>query len=398
MGGDGSTGSPGPLDRVQRYHRLSLFISGLAGGLPALTYTVTSGWAVWQVLLFGGLVVAVTARRLWWLATALAPRSGRPPGVREQLLVILVASALSAAGAGHDNVHVMLWALLPAGVLSAVVVLRRHRPSDLHWWAGATAAAAYVVTALLLAVPLTRVVHALGLTGGVVLSVVLLEGSQVWSWSVVNRVDRNRRMAAELAVARERLRFAGDLHDIQGHYLQAICLKGEIAARLVGVDDGRARDAAQDISTLARRALADTRAVVQGYRTASLPQEVHNAVGILQAAGTSAAVTGDPTAVTSPVAVELLGRLVREAATNILRHADARHCEIAVRLEDGDALLSIWNDGVRDGTTSAAVPGSGLAGLRERFTDHGAELEVRRGSTSFEVAGRVPAVLGVREK
>ena len=69
---------------------------------------------------------------------------------------------------------------------------------------------------------------------------------QVWIWDVTLRLDGAREQAGEVAVLRERLRFAGDLHDIQGHQLQAIALKAQLAARLIGVDDEAARGHAQD--------------------------------------------------------------------------------------------------------------------------------------------------------
>lgn len=52
--------------------------------------------------------------------------------------------------------------------------------------------------------------------------------SGVWWWEIVVTLDRHRAAAADLAVAEERLRFAADLHDIQGHHLQVIALKAEL--------------------------------------------------------------------------------------------------------------------------------------------------------------------------
>lgn len=54
-----------------------------------------------------------------------------------------------------------------------------------------------------------------------------------WAWDVLRRVDEARTAEGRLAVARERLRFAADLHDIQGHTLQVIALKAELAERLL---------------------------------------------------------------------------------------------------------------------------------------------------------------------
>jgi two-component system sensor histidine kinase DesK len=110
----------------------------------------------------------------------------------------------------------------------------------------------------------------------------------LWGWEVAARLERARRLAAELAVADERLRFAADLHDIQGHHLQVIALKSELAARLADADPARAAAEMREVQRLSTEALQDTRAVVQGYRRTSLDEEITNATRVLAAAGIDA--------------------------------------------------------------------------------------------------------------
>jgi two-component system, NarL family, sensor histidine kinase DesK len=210
----------------------------------------------------------------------------------------------------------------------------------------------------------------------------------VWIWDVTLRLDEARGTAAEVAVLRERLRFAGDLHDIQGHQLQAIALKAQLAARLIGVDDELARRHAQDAHALALEALGETRELVQGYRRVGLAVELANAVGILKAAGVEAAVAGTPEAV--PVALQpLFGSLVGEGATNLLRHTVAERCEIAVEREGDDVIVRMADDGVaraeRDGD------GSGVASLRERFAAVGGRVDAAPlAAGGFVLTGRAP--------
>jgi two-component system, NarL family, sensor histidine kinase DesK len=212
--------------------------------------------------------------------------------------------------------------------------------------------------------------------------------AQVWIWDVTLRLDQARENAAEVAVLRERLRFAGDLHDIQGHQLQAIALKAQLATRLIGVDDEAARRHAGDAHALALEALAETRELVQGYRRVGLATELANAVGILRAAGVDAAVEGRPEAV--PAALQpLFGSLVREGATNLLRHTRARRCEIAVGREGDDVVVRVSDDGVaRDAPDG---DGSGVAGLRERFAAVGGRVEAAPlAAGGFVLTGRAP--------
>ncbi len=229
-----------------------------------------------------------------------------------------------------------------------------------------------------------------GTAGAFVLASFALAGLlQVWIWDVTLRLDGARAQAGEVAVLRERLRFAGDLHDIQGHQLQAIALKAQLAARLTGVDDEAARGHAEDAHRLALQALSETRELVQGYRRVGLATELANAVGILQAAGVDAEVEGTPESV--PVALQpLFGSLVREGATNLLRHTRAARCEIAVERDGDDVVVRVIDDGV----ASVVVPnddGTGVAGLRERFAAVGGRVEATPlAPRGFELCGRAP--------
>ncbi|MQA12952.1 MAG: histidine kinase [Pseudonocardiaceae bacterium] len=207
---------------------------------------------------------------------------------------------------------------------------------------------------------------------------------QIWFWEVTQRLDRARQAGADLAVTRERLRFAADLHDLQGHHLQVIALKGELVSRLIDADGAAARAQADELVTIARTALAETRDIVQGYRQADLHTEVSNAVRILAAAGIDAEVTGDTRAV--PAAWQpLFGVLVREGTTNVLRHSQATRCALHL---DADTVR-VCNDGATE--PSALDGGSGLAGLRERFTAAGGDVEAgATGDGGFRLVGRVP--------
>lgn len=213
--------------------------------------------------------------------------------------------------------------------------------------------------------------------------------AQVWIWDVTLRLDEAREQAGEVAVLRERLRFAGDLHDIQGHQLQAIALKAQLASRLIGRDDDAARRHADDAHALALQALSETRSLVQGYRRVGLATELANAVGILQAAGVDAEVEGAPESI--PVALQpLFGSLVREGATNLLRHTRAARCEIAVERDGDDVVVRVIDDGV----ARVVVPdgsGTGVAGLRERFAAVGGQVEATPlAPRGFELVGRAP--------
>ncbi|MFD9701072.1 sensor histidine kinase [Lentzea sp. NPDC059081] len=169
---------------------------------------------------------------------------------------------------------------------------------------------------------------------------------------------------AALARTEERNRLARDLHDVLGHSLTTITLKAGVARRLLeSASADRALDEIREVEHLTRQALSDVRATVSGYREVSLSAEVVGARAALRAAGVEADL---PHAVDNvrPELQGVFGYVLREAITNVLRHAAASRC--SVRL--GDTWLEVRDDGRGAGV---GVPGTGLRGLTERLAPHG---------------------------
>ncbi|MGQ4385922.1 sensor histidine kinase [Streptomyces sp. SAS_270] len=217
----------------------------------------------------------------------------------------------------------------------------------------------------------------------------------LWAWDTARRLDDARRLEAEVAVKDERLRFAADLHDIQGHHLQVIALKSELAARLVERDPARAAAEMKDVQRLAVDALSDTRAVVQGYRRTTLDDEIVNATRVLAAADIDATLNLEPAASATDLtsgladpARHLLGLVMRESTTNVLRHSQARHAEVDYRVTGGLARLRVSNDGADE--HPAGLEGTGLRGLAERLEAAGGELTWNRDGDRFVVEASLP--------
>jgi two-component system sensor histidine kinase DesK len=211
----------------------------------------------------------------------------------------------------------------------------------------------------------------------------------LWAWDVAERLNEARRTAAELAVVQERLRFAADLHDIQGHHLQVIARKSELAARLADRDPVRAGAEMREVQGLATDALRDTRAVVQGYRRTTLDEEIANASRVLAAAEIRVRMNVESATEALPApSRHLLGLVVREATTNVLRHSRARSAEVDYRLADGLAWLRVRNDGADE--PSGAGTGTGLHSLAERLEAAGGELTWDYAHERFAVAASLP--------
>lgn len=300
----------------------------------------------------------------------------------------LIALPMAATEPGAQG----WWALPFAGLLGgALLWLPAGRR---RWWllAGGAALAA-LVGALAAVLADGDVAVAATAPPLVVLCVAFSDVVQMWIWNVTMRLDEARTSAGELAVLRERLRFAADLHDVQGHHLQAISLKAELARRLIGTDDDAARGHAADVQELTLKALADTRSLVHGYRRVGLVTELENAVGILRAAGVEAAVQGTPDRVPEPLQ-PLFGSLVREGATNLLRHTRAERVTLSVEVEGGEVVLRVQDDGTArapEADAGAEGPGTGVVALRERFVAVGGRVDAGPlPDRGFLLVGRAP--------
>jgi two-component system sensor histidine kinase DesK len=238
----------------------------------------------------------------------------------------------------------------------------------------------------------TGVVAADGLLGDVfilpvmcLLTAFALQGTR-HLMSVNSELVEARDELARNAVAEERLRFARDLHDLLGHSLSLIALKSELAGRLAEIDPARARAEMADVEAAARRALAEVRDAVSGYRQVSLAQAMAEARAALSAAGITlrSPAPGEPL----PATVDaVLGWVVREAATNVLRHSGAH--TVSVELERGaDAVTLVVSD---DGRGAAGGPGAGLTGLAERLQAVGGRLTMASaGSAGFRLTAALP--------
>jgi len=186
-----------------------------------------------------------------------------------------------------------------------------------------------------------------------------------------------REEIARLAVAEERLRFARDLHDLLGHSLSLITLKGELAARLLPSSPEKAATEVRDIEGVTRQALREVREAVAGYRRPTLDEELRSAREMLEAAGISCRIEAGADVL--PGATDaVLAWAVREGVTNVIRHSRAKHCEIRVTRRDEELRAQITDDGQgpspeRDGASA----GSGLSGLAERVAASGGALEAK---------------------
>lgn len=189
-----------------------------------------------------------------------------------------------------------------------------------------------------------------------------------------------------LAGTAERERITRDLHDVVGRTLTLTALKADLAARLVPRDPIAAEAEMRAVAEAARAGLSEVRAALAGQAGGSLSHEASASAAALRAAGIEAQVIGDPVSIPADAGA-VLAMTLREAVTNVIRHAGAKACSIEVGRDDGEAHLTVIDDG-RGGRVRE---GNGLTGMRQRLSAAGGTLEIADGQPGIRLSATVPA-------
>jgi two-component system sensor histidine kinase DesK len=217
-------------------------------------------------------------------------------------------------------------------------------------------------------------------------------GVTVFAMAALRRTNARlyaaRRELAQLAVAAERDRIARDLHDTLGHSLSLIAIKSELAGRLLPDDPERARAEVADVERVARDSLASIRATVRGDVRPTREAELANARVALEAAGIEPAIEDRAGDLPEPIE-SVVAWVIREAATNVVRHSGASHASITTEQLSGTVRVEVVDDGV--GGRADDGSGTGLAGLHERLAAVDGALEAGPGpGGGYRVVTTIP--------
>jgi two-component system sensor histidine kinase DesK len=199
------------------------------------------------------------------------------------------------------------------------------------------------------------------------------------AWSVHRQqkemlTEQRQTEAASLAAEAERRRIARDLHDLLGHTLSVVTLKADIASRVFDSDPKKSQAELVEIQRISRDALSQVREAVTGLRTRQLDDAIRDVCEHMRAAGLSVTTDIQPVSLSSKRATAL-AMMVREASTNILRHARAQQVAIIFG-HDGDAC---WLGITDDGIGGAQLESGGLSDLESRLEDLSGTLTLTSG-------------------
>ena len=215
------------------------------------------------------------------------------------------------------------------------------------------------------------------------------------------RLRASQEEIERLAQTAERERIGRDLHDLLGHTLSLITLKAELARKLAVRDPERAAREMEEVETISRQALREVREVVGGYRSEGLAAEMARARLALETAGVKLEYLALPVDL-DPAQETVLALGLREAVTNVMRHAHARTCRITLEpVREGRAgenaewaggtRLEVRDDGKGALNREATREGTGLTSMRDRVEGLGGRLE--RHAASGDLIGGGTAVV-----
>ena len=196
--------------------------------------------------------------------------------------------------------------------------------------------------------------------------------------------DRARRAIRRQVVAEERTRMARELHDVVAHHVSVIGVLAAAAKRQMDRDPGKASAALASIEDSSRQAVVEMHRLLGFLRQEGEASELAPPPNLRQLDALTAQlsearfsvdvrVEGEERAL--PTSVELSAyRVVQEALTNTVKHAEASKAEVRVRYRPEEVEVEIVDDGLGQAVVPAEPAGHGLIGMRERVALHGGQL------------------------
>lgn len=366
-----------------------------AAGVLLLAATATLIWAVFGVYSGSGLgtVAIIGVGGLVWtlaLIPQLVSYSSNSLGLPAPRWAPVAASASAVAYGAVAGITQGLWLFAVAPVVVVLLLTR--------WGPGIRLRLVVAIAGLLGVLWFIDSPQGFAVAGVFwwatgIYTVVLLPFSVVaslWWWDMLIVLDRARASEARLGATQERLRVATDVHDLQGHHLQVIALQLQLIERLLVRDSDAALGHLHAARASVIEAQQGTRDLATGFRTVPLGSELANAVDLLRAAGMAAEADMPRDADQAPAWV--LGPVIRETTTNILRYGGGRDARLTLTRTANTWRFEVENDvdpsrpSVHDSTS-----GSGLEGLRRRITDAGGTFELENDGRRFKVNAVVPS-------
>jgi signal transduction histidine kinase len=221
------------------------------------------------------------------------------------------------------------------------------------------------------------------------------------------RAEREREENARRAVFAERVRIARELHDVVAHHVSMMGVQAGAARMVIDRDQAKAKDALTAIEASSRQAVDELHRLLGFLRQAGDADDLAPSPGVSQLPGLVAGMSDSELAVAVsvegeerplPPTVDVSAfRIVQEALTNTLKHAQASRADVRLCYRPGELEVEIVDDGLGADGASAGGSGLGLIGMRERAALHGGRLRAGpEPGGGFAVRVNLPTSNGAR--
>ncbi|MCE5202719.1 MAG: sensor histidine kinase [Actinomycetia bacterium] len=219
------------------------------------------------------------------------------------------------------------------------------------------------------------------------------------------QAERTREEEARRRVDEERIRIARDVHDIVAHSLSIVTVQAGAAATLLERDPAQARQSIEHIRATSKQALSELRSMLDVLRTAEggaplAPaadlSQVATLVDPLREAGLAVDLDVYGDLASLPAFMSVSGyRIVQEALTNVVRHAQAASVRVSVAVTASQLVIEIIDDGTGSPREQSQTPGHGIQGMRERVEALGGAFQARPAAErGFRVFAAIPLARG----
>ena len=217
------------------------------------------------------------------------------------------------------------------------------------------------------------------------------------------RAEADQELREQRAVFTERVRIAGEMHDVVGHRVSLMVLHAG-AVEMAAGDPGKVHVLAEQMQIAGRQALQELRQLVGLLRgtddaepapltpqptLADLPGMIHESA----LAGMCVTLQSTGQVRILPDMVERTAyRIVQESLTNAGRHATGGSVRVTLDYRSTTLAVNVVNDKATGTATTVAGTGHGLLGLRERAHALGGTLRADpRLDGGFVVQAVLPA-------
>jgi signal transduction histidine kinase len=217
------------------------------------------------------------------------------------------------------------------------------------------------------------------------------------------RLERERELLADQAVAEERVRIARELHDVVAHNVSLMVVQSQALAATRGDPDNRAT--LGSVADLGREALSEMHRMLGLLRLqdgdSGVPErepqpgvrDLERLIARTRETGLDTRLEVQGTPHELPPGVELSAyRIVQEALTNVIRHAGARSADVRLVYAPDAVEVSVVDDGVGAASLNGSDGGHGLVGLRERVALFGGRFSAgpADGGHGYQVRATLP--------